>query len=71
MGNVSVVLALLNQLLALVPTGSELYLAYKEQKAKLEGIVSEGRDPTDAEWDALDASVREKEAFIDRAAASL
>lgn len=66
---ITVIISLLSQLLSLVPAGTALYDRYVTQKAQLEQWAADGHVPTDAEWTALDASVKEHEAQIDAAAA--
>lgn len=49
---------LLNLLITLAEQGNDWLSVAKEQKAKYEQILAEGRDPTPEEWDELNAKIQ-------------
>lgn len=59
------ILALLNSLLSFLPQGVAWYTQIKADRDKVKAIVDEGREPTPAEWDELNASIAGYEAQID------
>lgn len=59
------ILSWLTSLLALVPGATALWNALTAKKTLIEQIIAEGRNPTDAEWDQLNADTATKEAMID------
>jgi hypothetical protein len=61
----TVLLNWLNALLAIVPTGTALWNALTARKTLAEQIIADNRNPTDAEWDQLNADTATKEAMID------
>lgn len=67
MGALPVIISLLSQMLTLVPAGTALWTSIKANKDKAHAM--EGRDPTQAEWDALHASIQANTNAIDAGAA--
>ena len=62
------IITLLNQLLALVPAGTALFEKFTAQKTQAEQWAASNYVPTDADWAKLDAEVKALEAQIDQAA---
>jgi len=62
-------ISILNEALQLVPIGSQLYNSWLAKKTQAEQWAASNYTPTDADWAALDASVKAKEVAVDQAAA--
>ena len=58
----------LTQLPALIQAGADAVRAIEETIAALKSMQAEGRGPTQAEWDALDARIAADLAKLDAAA---
>ena len=58
----------LTQLPALIQAGADIARAVQETIAALQALQAEGRDPTQAEWDALNARIAGDLARLDQAA---
>lgn len=57
MNALAMALQLLNALPALIAAGVEVKDLIEDQTAKLQAMADEGRDPTPAEWDDLNAKI--------------
>lgn len=54
----------LQSLITLIPLGQELKAMYDGIVSSLQSMQASGRDPTDAEWEALNTAVRALEAQL-------
>lgn len=50
-------LQLINQMIPLISAGTALYTQFQEHRNSLETMISQKRDPTDAEWAALNTNI--------------
>jgi hypothetical protein len=57
MNALAMALQLLNALPTLIAAGIEVKGLIEEETAKLQTMADEGRDPTPAEWDALNTRI--------------
>jgi hypothetical protein len=57
-------LELITSLPSLISAGAEVLDLLEKGKSKLEAFAAEDRDPTDAEWNELNASIAEKRAEL-------
>lgn len=64
MGSLEVALAVLAQLPGLISAGKDVIGLVNSTKATLETAKAEGRDPTNAEWDALNAQITDLRAQL-------
>lgn len=55
-GALTLILALLDQIERLLPAGERALNGLNEVKAKVGQLKAENREPTDAEWDELNAT---------------
>lgn len=54
----------LQSLVTLIPVGQELATMYQGIVTKLQSLEASGADPSQADWDALDAAVAALEAQL-------
>jgi len=64
MGALGLAIQALQSLLTLLPLGQQLATEYSGIVTSLKAMQAEKRDPTDAEWAALDAAVSALEAQL-------
>ena len=60
--------SLISQLPALVASGTDIIAFVKMQMTGIGSMIAENRDPTQAEWDALNASLAGELSKLDAAA---
>lgn len=53
-------LKVLTELPALISSGIDIYELVQKSNEQLKRMVAEKRDPTEAEWDELNASIQSK-----------
>ena len=67
-GIVSFITQVVSQLPALVSAGTNIVQFLEAQFSAVKTMIAENRDPTQAEWDALNATVATEQAKLDAAA---
>ena len=67
MGALAIAMTVMTELPAMIAAGRDIMALVTQTNAVLKAAQAEGRDPTAAEWDALNAIIKGDVAIIDAA----
>lgn len=67
MGALAIAMTVMSELPAMIAAGRDILALVTQTSAVLKAAQDEGRDPTAAEWDALNSIIRDDVTFIDAA----